>query len=175
MVGSLEIRSSTPGDLPSIESLYPDAFPDEDLLPVVKDLLQSGPMTLSVVAIVGASLVGHVIFTTCSVTGNTGKVALLAPLAVASAWQNQGIGSAMVREGLRRLEDGGFACVYVLGNPSYYRRFGFKREAHVAPPFPLPREWCGAWQSMSPGKIGCPRYGKISVPHPWLRPNLWVP
>jgi len=39
MTESVEIRESTPDDLVAIESLYPEAFPDEDLLPLVRELL----------------------------------------------------------------------------------------------------------------------------------------
>lgn len=45
----IEIRESVPGDLASIEVLYPDAFPDEDLLPLVRELLQDASGTFSLV------------------------------------------------------------------------------------------------------------------------------
>ena len=175
MIEGLEIRESVPGDLDSIEALYPDAFPDEDLLPLVRDLLQEAPIVRSLVGVIGSSLVGHVIFTTCGVTGSRGKVALLGPLAVASAYQRQGIGSTMVRVGLRQLENVGVTQVYVLGDPAYYERIGFLPEVRVAPPYPLPAEWRGAWQSMSLGSAEPCRQGQLSVPQPWLQPALWAP
>ena len=175
MVDSLQIRASRPGDLPSITILYPDAFPDEDLLPLVSDLLLAGPVALSLVGVIGSSVVGHVVFTRCGVSGSSHEAALLGPLAVASTWQNQGIGSAMVRDGLQRLAKDGIACVYVLGNPAYNKRFGFAREVCVAPPYPLPKDWWGAWQSVRLGKIGCPCRGTLSLQQPWLRPSLWAP
>lgn len=171
----IEIRESVPRDLASIEVLYPDAFPDEDLLPLVRELLQDAPAALSLVGIIDSSLVGHVIFTTCRVTGNIDKVALLGPLAVASAWQKQGIGSAIVRAGLQGLENAGVTHVYVLGDPAYYGRLGFAPETCVAPPYPLPAEWRGAWQSISLRSAEPPRRGKLSVPQPWLQPTLWAP
>lgn len=174
MTKSLEIRESVLDDLPSIEALYPDAFPDEDLLPLVRDLLQEAPIALSLVGMMGSSLVGHVIFTRCGVTGSRGKAALLGPLAVAPASQRQGIGSAMVRVGLQKQESAGVTQVYVLGDPAYYRRLGFLPELRVAPPYPLPAEWRGAWQSMSLGSAEPPRQGKLSVPQPWLQPALWA-
>jgi putative acetyltransferase len=102
----IEIRESLPSDIASIEKLYPDAFPDEDLLPLVRELLQETPIALSIVGIIGTSLVGHVIFTTCGIAGYTDKVALLGPLAVVTAWQRQGFGSAIVRAGLQQLTTG---------------------------------------------------------------------
>ena len=170
----LEIREGSPSDLAAIEKLYPDAFPDEDLLPLVRELLQEPPIVLSLVGIIDRSLVGHVIFTTCGVARGTDKVALLGPLAVARAWQRQGIGSAIVHAGLQRLENAGVTQVYVLGDPAYYGRLGFVPEAGVEPPYPLPAEWRGAWQRISLSSAEPPRRGKLSLPKPWLQPSLWA-
>ncbi|MDJ0945758.1 MAG: N-acetyltransferase [Kiloniellales bacterium] len=175
MIDKLEIRDCLPDDVTSIEGLYPDAFPDEDLLPLVRELLRDGPVVLSLVGIADKALVGHVIFTACGIAGSTDKVALLGPLAIAPAWQRQGIGSALLRAGLRRLENAGTTQVYVLGDPAYYGRFGFEPDHGVAPPYPLPEEWQGAWQSLNLRGDAPPRHGKLSVPHPWRRPALWAP
>jgi putative acetyltransferase len=172
---SIEIRTCVPGDLPAIEILYPDAFPDEDLMPLVKALLQEVPETLSLVGTVGQTIVSHVVFTTCGIVGTSFKVALLGPLAVASAWQKQSLGSTIVRDGLRRLENVGVAHVYVLGDPAYYSRFGFVPEANVTPPYPLPAQWRGAWQSIELTNAEALRRGELSVPQPWLQPALWAP
>ena len=171
----IEIRESAPGDLISIEALYPDVFPNEDLLPLVTELLQEATIALSLVGIIGPSLVGHVIFTTCGVAGSSDKVALLGPLAVAPAWQRRGIGSALVRAGLQQLDSAGVTRVFVLGDPAYYGRLGFVPETRVVPPYPLPAEWRGAWQSRSLRSAEPPRLGKLSVPQPWLQPALWAP
>ena len=168
-------RQSLPCDLASIEKLYPEAFPDEDLLPLVRELLQEKPIVLSLVGIKGASLVGHVIFTPCSLSADHRKVALLGPLAVAPLWQRQGIGTAIVRTGLEQLENEGVGQIFVLGDPNYYGRLGFVPEGDVAPPYPLPAEWRGAWQSIRLGSATRPRPGKLSVPQPWLQPKLWTP
>lgn len=50
----------------------------------------------------------------------------LAPLAVAPEAQGRGIGSALVRAGLKVCAEGGVDGVVVLGDPAYYGRFGFK-------------------------------------------------
>ena len=169
-----EIRESLPSDLASIEQLYPDAFPDEDLLPLVRELLREEPIVLSLVGIIDRSLVGHVIFTRCGVDAGTDQVALLAPLAVAGAWQRQGIGRALVDAGLQRLQSAGVTQVYVLGDPGYYGRLGFVPEAGVVPPYPLPAEWRGAWQSISLRDADTPLRGKLCVPPLWLQPDLWA-
>jgi len=175
MIEEIEIRESLPSDVASIEKLYPDAFPDEDLLPLVRELLREEPIILSLAGIVDRTLAGHVIFTSCGIEGRTDKVSLLGPLAVAPAWQRRGIGGALVRGGLLRLENAGAIQVYVLGDPAYYERFGFGPEAGVAPPYPLPKEWRRAWQSLSLRNAEQPSQGRLSVPQPWLQPALWAP
>ncbi len=175
MTEEIEIREGRPDDVPAIEKLYPDAFPDEDLLPLVKELLGEGPNVLSLVGIVGKTLVGHAIFTMCGVGGQPDEVALLGPLAVAPAWQRQGVGSAIVRAGLRLLQTTGTHQVFVLGDPAYYGRFGFEPDDHVTPPYPLPEEWRGAWQSLGLRGDEPPVNGKLSVPRPWRHRALWAP
>lgn len=175
MIDEIKVRESLPSDIASIETLYPDAFPDEDLLPLVRELLSTEPIVLSLVGFADRALVGHVIFTTCSIAGRTDKVALLGPLAVAPNRQRQGIGGALVREGFRRLKSDGVTQVYVLGDPEYYGRFGFEPANGVTPPFPLPEEWSRAWQSVCLYGIKPPLQGALSVPRPWMQSMLWAP
>lgn len=175
MIQALEIRNSAPSDLVSIEALYREAFPDEDLVPLARGLLKEPDTALSLVGIAGDFLVGHAIFTRCGIEASTDKVSLLGPLAVASAWQKQGVGSALVREGLRRQRDHGVVRVYVLGDPAYYVRFGFASEVGVRPPYPLPDAWREAWQSIGLGPSDSPRMGTLSVPQAWRQPGLWAP
>jgi putative acetyltransferase len=175
MIEKLEIREIEPGDLPAIESLYPKAFPDEDLLPVVRQLIGDTSIVMSLVATIDSQVTGHVIFTKCRVDGGDEKVSLLAPLAVLPEFQSQGIGSAIVRDGLQRLTQAGISQVFVLGDPAYYSRFGFAPESSVEPPFPMPDEWTEAWQSLNLAGAPLPGPGKLSVPSPWCHPDLWAP
>lgn len=173
MTGKIDIRESAAEDMAAIETLYPDAFPEEDLLPVVRDLLRERTGIVSLVAIVDRAVAGHVVFTSCGIAGTAATVSLLAPLAVASARQRQGVGGALVREGLRRAAEAGAEGVYVLGDPGYYGRFGFEPDDRVAPPYPLPPDWRDAWQSLGLREKTLPLDGKISVPPPWQRRTLW--
>lgn len=161
--------------MPAIESLYPEAFPDEDLLPLVGELLRGSTTTLSLVGMIDGLLAGHAVFTKCHVAESSGADALLGPAAIAPTWQRRGVGSAIIRAGLQRLKDAGVTQVYVLGDPSYYGRLGFTAETRVAPPYELPPEWVGAWQSQSLLGAAKPRSGKLLLPQPWLRPALWAP
>lgn len=175
MSEKFDIRESGRADSAAIEALYSEAFPDEDLLPLVRDLLSDAAVALSLVGTMNTRVVGHAIFTRCGVVGCGLSASLLGPLAVAPAWQKQGVGSAIVHAGLRRLEDEGTDRVFVLGDPAYYGRFGFIPESSVEPPFPLPAEWAGAWRSKDLCETTLSCAGKLSVPRQWLQPALWAP
>lgn len=172
---TIQIRHSRPDDLASIARLYPQAFPDEDLLPLVRHLLTQEPDILSLVAEAEQSLSGHILFTICGLTGTDVRAALLAPLAVAPAWQRQGVGTALIRESLRQLQSAGVDQVYVLGDPAYYGRTGFKPESGIAPPYPLPDEYRDAWQSLSLGSAPPLDHGPLKLPQVWMQPALWGP
>ncbi len=57
----------------------------------------------------------------------------LAPVAVLPARQRQGIARALIGAGHLRLKTLGEKIVFVLGDPDYYKRFGFSHE--IAKPF----------------------------------------
>ena len=175
MADQIHVRETSAGDLPQLEALYRGAFPEEDLLPLVRDLLAEGQGVLSLAATLDGALAGHVIFTTCGIEGTTESVAMLAPLAVASSRQRQGIGSALVRAGFERLKAEGVAQVYVLGDPDYYGRFGFEPESALLPPYALPPEYRDAWQSTYLLGGTAPLCGKLMVPTPWQQDALWRP
>jgi putative acetyltransferase len=49
----------------------------------------------------------------------------LAPVAVRPERQRMGVGSRLIREGIARSEAAGWSGIFVLGDPVFYRRFGF--------------------------------------------------
>ncbi len=172
---STVIREGVPADRPGIEALYPAAFPDEDLLPLVRSLLEDADNATSLIAEVDAEIVGNVIFTFGSVAGSNQRAALLAPLAVNPAKHRQGIGSELVRSGLAAMQGAGVDVVCVLGDPAYYGRFGFVAERDIEPPYALPPEWRDAWQSQSTSGTTGSISGRLTLPEPWLQPSLWRP
>jgi len=82
---------------------------------------------ISLVAIVEGRIVGHIFFSPVSIESESGIFTAmgLAPMSVLPEFQNQGIGSRLVDEGLKKCRKLGHSIVVVLGHPDYYPRFGF--------------------------------------------------
>jgi putative acetyltransferase len=57
------------------------------------------------------------------------RVAAIGPVCARIDRQKSGIGSALIRDGLARCKALGFDAVVLLGDPDYYKKFGFTREA----------------------------------------------
>lgn len=169
------IRATCADDVPALAALYSAAFPNEDLVPLVRRLLGEVPDILSLAASSRDGLSGHVVCTPCGVGETRGCVALLGPLAVTPAQQRRGIGGALIRDALRRMRSTGLMRMLVLGDPRYYRRFGFSPEQSIRPPYPLPAQWSDAWQSLTLGNDNAPVWGVLRPPAAWMLPDLWAP
>jgi putative acetyltransferase len=61
-------------------------------------------------------------------------------MAVVPSHQRRGIGSMLVREGLRACAEAGHRVVIVVGHPDFYPRFGFsaKMAEQLSSPYPGP-------------------------------------
>lgn len=166
----MEVFDCDGAQLAHLLQLYPRAFPDEDLRPLLTRLMgHPGVLNLCIGAKEEPS--GHVAFSLGQVAGR--KAALLGPLAVDPAQQKSGLGAALVRAGLDRLRDRGVGPVLVLGDPAYYGRFGFRADPNVTPPYPLPDAYAPAWQSLSLTGQPVPQGQLTDLPDPWRQPALW--
>lgn len=175
MTTGTEIRASRPADAAHIDGLYRDAFPDEELRPLVAALLTEPTGVVSLVAVRSGATVGHVVCTFCTVDGADCHAALLGPLAVAPSAQRQGIGAALVHTALADMAARGFARTLVLGDPDYYGRFGFLPERDISPPYPLAAEWRTAWQAVRHANGSTDCSGTLQVPAPWRHEAYWMP
>jgi len=125
----VDIRSDTPADHSAIRALHERAFGRPAEARLVDALRAAKKLIVSLVGIHQERLVGHIAFSPVTVTdAPKGLRAVgLAPMSVLPEFQNRGIGSRLVREGLEACRRQGEAVVVVLGHATYYPRFGFSK------------------------------------------------
>jgi putative acetyltransferase len=123
------IRLELPQDRSSVAAVHRAAFGGEhgDVVAALVEDLRPGALSLVAVAGTGA-VVGHVMFSHCylDAPARLVDVLTLSPLGVLPAHQRQGAGSALVREGLRLLDQRDVPLVFLEGDPAYYGRLGFR-------------------------------------------------
>ena len=124
----VEIRKEQPQDIPIIHQVNKRAFGQLLEADLVDRLRRNCKDLLSLVAVAGNEIVGHILFSSVTVEGEetTAEGMALAPMAVLPEYQRQGIGSKLVRAGIARLVSSNCAFVIVLGHADYYPRFGFE-------------------------------------------------
>ncbi|WP_165312170.1 GNAT family N-acetyltransferase [Vibrio ziniensis] len=121
------IRSEAPADILIVDQLLKSVFETEAEANLVMALRENGNRTLSLVACEDdGEVVGFAMFSPVSVAGEHLNWQGLAPLAVKAEYRKQGVGAEIVKEGLSSLGELGYPACVVLGDPSYYRRFGFE-------------------------------------------------
>ena len=128
---SLEIyiRIETGSDRAAIREINEAAFGNELEANLVDQLREQGHAKLSLVAEVDGVLIGHILFSAMNIKTESETVTALAlaPLSVRPEWQRQGVGTQLVKEGLRQCRRDGHRIVLVVGCPAYYPCFGFSR------------------------------------------------
>jgi putative acetyltransferase len=125
-----EVRPEAPGEAAAIREVTAAAFAGAEHASgteaaIVDALRAAGALTLSLVAVADGAVVGHAGFSPVTVAGGDVGGFGLGPVSVRPDRQRAGIGSALIRDGLSRLRRRGAKGCVVLGDPGYYRRFGF--------------------------------------------------
>lgn len=167
------IRNTESGDIPSLATLYQEAFEEEVLFPLVTELLDDAQNTIHLTAVMDDKPVGHVTFTKCHASPEHIELYLLGPMAVFPNYQKQGIGSKLIAAGFEKLKSQGVARVLVLGDPNFYGKSGFIIESSVEPAYPIPEDYVPGWQSISFLDDAPKISGKLQVTKPWQKPELW--
>jgi putative acetyltransferase len=96
---------------------------------LIARLRADGDVVVELAALEAGAVIGHVMFSRLTVDPPNRKIGALAPVSARIGRQRGGVGSALIREGLARCAAQGYDVVAVMGDPDYYRRFGFTREA----------------------------------------------
>jgi putative acetyltransferase len=116
------VRSETPSDFAAIRIVEEAAFGQSAEAELVDDLRAAGDSVFSLVAVDDGTVVGHALFSRMKAPF---PALALGPVAVLHEYRRTGIGSRLIRQGIARSEAAGWQGIFVLGDPAFYRRFGF--------------------------------------------------
>jgi len=125
------IRKETVTDIAAITEVTTAAFKNHPISHqtehfIIKALRDASVLTVSLVAEIDGQIVGHIAFSPINISDGSTDWYGLGPVSVVPELQKQGIGSALILKGISMLKEiGGQGCALV-GDPEYYKRFGFR-------------------------------------------------
>lgn len=142
----MRIRPERSTDFAAIRNVGEASFgrsAEANLIEALRGVAGFDP-SLALVAEESDRVVGHILFSPILIESPliSSPALALAPLCVHPEFQNRGLGSGLVLEGLRECRLRRHGIVVVVGEPVYYERFGFQRASlfGVRPPFEVPDE-----------------------------------
>ena len=131
MNAKIVIRSEIDNDVNAIADVTVAAFRSLEISNhteqfIIDALRASKALTISLVAELDGRVIGHIAFSPVTISDGTRNWYGLGPVSVLPEYQRQGIGKALVLEGLSRLKALNANGCCLVGHPDYYRKFGFK-------------------------------------------------
>ncbi len=123
----LLVRKESPADVDGVYAVHSGAAEAE----LVNALRSAGERSLSLVAVERDQVVGHAAFSPITVNGEPLGLGL-APVAVRSDRRRRGVAARLIRHGLELCRQAATGLVVVLGDPTYYGRFGFEPARRLA-------------------------------------------
>ena len=126
----ITIRNETDDDVNAIAEVTIAAFQTLEISNhteqfIIEALRAAKILTVSLVAEVGGRVIGHVAFSPVTISDGTQHWYGLGPVSVLPEYQRQGIGKALINEGLSRLKGMHARGCCLVGHPEYYKKFGF--------------------------------------------------
>jgi putative acetyltransferase len=131
---SITIRKERNRDIKAIENLTTQAFWDIEHSShteqfIVAALRRAKALSISLVAELNSEIVGHVAVSPVKISDGSKNWLGLGPISVLPKYQQQGIGSLLMTAALKELKNIGASGCVLLGDPEFYKRFGFAPEA----------------------------------------------
>lgn len=93
---------------------------------IIKALRAAGVLTISLVAEIDDQIVGHIAFSPVTISDGSTDWYGLGPVSVLPKYHRQGIGKSLINKGLELLKDLEAQGCVLVGDPNYYKKFGFQ-------------------------------------------------
>jgi putative acetyltransferase len=127
----MRIRNEQASDVEAITEVTQAAFANHPYghqteAFIINALRAAGALTVSLVADADGRVVGHVAFSPVTISDGSRDWYGLGPVSVLPEFQNRGIGTSLIHEGLSALKSLGAQGCVLVGEPGFYTRFGFK-------------------------------------------------
>lgn len=131
---AIVIRRETAADVDAIGEVTAIAFETLAISPhteqfIIVALRAANALTLSLVAELDGWVIGHIAFSPVTISGDTPTRTQdwygLGPISVLPAHQRHGVGKALMSAGLAQLKELHAQGCCLVGDPNYYRQFGF--------------------------------------------------
>ena len=124
------IRNETSVDVSAISEVTIAAFNTLEISNhteqfIIEALRAGNALTVSLVAEMDGRVIGHIAFSPVTISDGTPDCYGLGPVSVSPEYQRQGIGKALIREGLAQLREMHARGCCLVGHPEYYKKFGF--------------------------------------------------
>jgi len=124
------IRSETDADVDAIAEVTIVAFKTLEISNqteqfIIEALRAAKALTVSLVTELDGRVIGHIAFSPVTISDGTPNWYGLGPVSVLPPYQRQGIGKALIHEGLSRLKGMQARGCCLVGHPEYYKKFGF--------------------------------------------------
>jgi len=125
------IRSEINADMSAIIEVTVAAFKTLEISNhteqfIIEALRATKALAVSLVAELDGHVIGHIAFSPVTISDGTRDWYGLGPVSVLPEYQRQGIGKALIMEGVSRLKALNANGCCLVGHPDYYRNFGFK-------------------------------------------------
>ena len=120
------IRETTQSDLEEVFNLIHSAFGDRSESDLVKQLISDGDVLINLLFESSGSIIGNVVVSKITMRPDLDLFCGgVAPISVLPHQQSFGIGSTLMAEAINKSKKIGMNALFVLGNPDYYKKFGF--------------------------------------------------
>ena len=113
------------------DAFKPMTFSDDSEADCLRQLRAEGDLYMSLIAEQDGDIIGHAAFSPASIGTSPDRWYALGPISVRADRQRQGIGRALIAEGLARLRKMNAPGCVLTGNPAVYASSGFRSDGQL--------------------------------------------